>query len=213
MNTRRIVTTVGIAAGGALAATFLSTAVAAAGPGDDPDFVADPFGLTPTGNADLDAFAGVPPFFETGSGTQTFDFSSDDIAPFLQDILNLPTGDDAITADDVTLNVTDSENIFGQTSQGITLPEDVTLGDTTLDQNSVFDVENFGGGFGNVYADVLGVGTGDNPQTVVDYLVTPFGNFDVSSFVQPFDFDLDTIDPSTGLDFGSGAGDLLGGLF
>jgi hypothetical protein len=212
MNTRQITLTVGAAAGGMLTAAFLQTAVAAAAVGADggaaansdattdagltpasntdvtpaaeTDPASDPFGLTPSGDPDLTGGTGVPPFFDVSYGTQTFDFDSNDIAPYLQDILGLPTGDDAVTGS-ATLDVTNTD-LLGITNQGFTLPEDVTLGDQTLDAGSTLNFTDFGFGFENVYADLDGLGEGDSGQ-VVDYLVTPFGNFDVSSLVDPFD--------------------------
>jgi hypothetical protein len=212
MNTRQITLTVGAAAGGMLAAAFLQTAVAAAAvgadggaaanadltpasnadvtgdvgttPAADTDPASDPFGLTPTGDPDLTGGTGVPPFFYVSFGTQTFDFYSNDIAPYLQDILGLPTGDDAVTGS-ADLGVTNTD-LLGISNQGITLPDDVTLGDQTLEAGSTLNFTDFGFGFENVYADLPGL-VDDDSDKVVDYLVTPFGNFDVSSLVDPFD--------------------------
>jgi hypothetical protein len=176
---------------------------AGAGPAAETDPASDPFGLTPSGDPDLTGGTGVPPFFDVGYGTQTFDFDSNDIAPYLQDILGLPTGDDAVTGS-ATLDVTDTD-LFGITNQGITLPEDVTLGDQTLEAGSTLNVTDFGAGFENVYADLPGFGDNDTDQ-VVDYLVTPFGNFDVSNFVDPFDLS----DLGGGGDAGGDAGGSAG---
>ncbi|HEY0808277.1 MAG TPA: hypothetical protein VGD84_24630 [Pseudonocardiaceae bacterium] len=42
---------------------------------------------------------------------------------------------------------------------------------------SVFDFTNFGGGFSNEYADI--VGTGGFPNTINDILTTPFGDINI----------------------------------
>jgi hypothetical protein len=216
MNIRHITFTVGAAAGGMLAAAFLTTGAASAAPDD----VTDPFGLTPQGDADLSAAYGFPPLYEAAYGTQTFDFDGSKIADFLTNSSLVPDDVDltGVTADDVTLGVENTQFFDGAlTNQEIVLPFDVDLTDDfTLQQGSVFDVANFGAGFGDVYVDL--VGEGDAPNQIYDELITPFGNFDISPLVQGFDaaaVDADALaglDPSQGLDFSGGA-DLLGGLF
>jgi hypothetical protein len=45
---------------------------------------------------------------------------------------------------------------------------------------SVLDTTNFGGGFGNLYSDI--VGSGGGPDTITDKMVTPFGDFNLPIF-------------------------------
>jgi hypothetical protein len=214
MNIRHITLTVGAAAGGMLAAAFLSTGAASA------DTPSDPFGLTPQDDANLSAAYGLPPLYEAAYGTQTFDFDSNNIADFLTNSDLVPDGVDLsdVKADDITLGVENTKFFDGALqNQEIVLPSNFDLGDDfTLQQGSVFDVANFGGGFGDVYVDL--VGQGDAPNQIYDELITPFGNFDISPLVQGFDAaavdpsDLADLNPSDGLDF-SGGSDLFGGLF
>jgi hypothetical protein len=232
MNTRRIATTVGLAAGGALAATFFSTGIAAA---DDDGGAADPvanaFGFTPTGeNTDVDTYGGLLPFFQSAAGTQEFDFDSGnldaDITPLLA---GLPWGEDGTELSDVNFNVIDSSDMLGLglENQSMYLPDDLTVNagtddEFTLEQGSALDVANFGGGWGNVYTNfnVDGVeGIDADTSQIHDTLITPFGNFDISDWVNALDFnpaevfdDPTAFDPSDGLidastDVGGGSGE------
>jgi hypothetical protein len=211
MNTRHITLTVGAAAGGMLAAAFLSTAAASAQPGDN-DFVTDPFGLTPTGDADLTASGGAPPIFETAYGTQTFDFNGSEIASFLTSKVPDDIDLSDVTYDNATLDVANTSFFGGGlTNQEIVLPRDFDFGpdhgDFTLHEGSVFDVSNYGLGFGDVYVDLVNP---DGDNQIYDEVITPFGNFDISPLAQGFDAaafqpsDLADLDPSAGLDFSGG---------
>ncbi len=118
------------------------------------------------------SLSGSPNFEQLVSGTQYYD-------------VNTPAGNDVGNFSGVSLN---DVYAWGQTNQEILVtpsalavaraqpllvsvnPNDPTIG-------SVFDTDNYGNGFENVYSDV--VGTGGAANTITDTFQTPFGNFNI----------------------------------
>jgi hypothetical protein len=220
MNTRRISLTVGAAAGGMLAAAFLSTATAFADDNGTSDG-ADLFGFTLPSDMDWTGEAGWPPFLQEASAHTTLSFDSDDAASGA--FGDVSFGDDGITQD-VGADVTNYSTFTGVDSQTIALTDPILDGDdhTVLGDGSVFNVTNAGFlGLGNVYADLDGVGD-SGANEVHDWLVTPLGTIDLSGLFGDVDASdnlgdvsgsITDIDPSDGLNLDDGLFGGLGGLF
>ena len=233
MNTRPITLALGAAAGGLLAAAFLPMAIAIAnadsGGGAVVDVTSDAmrgptpdvFGFSPDSPETVLTVSGLPPLFQQVEGYQTFDYftptgdtSPVDVGSFNADLstLSLPDG------------FTNTEYLVtgGQTSYeiGPNVSEPISANLPTT--GSVYDIANFGDGFSNDYSDVLpeparqfatdalsGTGTAET-GTITDTFVTPFGSFDLtplvdsfSTFVNPADNFLTTVDPTSIGDLGS----------
>jgi hypothetical protein len=226
MNTRHITLALGAAAGGLLAAAFLPMAIANAdsGGGAVVDVTSDAmrgptpdvFGFSPDSPETVLTVSGLPPLFQQVEGYQTFDYFT-------------PTGDDlgSFNADVSTLTTPGFENteylVTGDASEASKAVESVGFPtDGFPTDGSVYDIANFGDGFSNDYSDVLpeparqfatdalsGTGTAET-GTITDTFVTPFGSFDLtplvdsfSTFVNPADNFLTTVDPNSIGDLGS----------
>jgi hypothetical protein len=226
MNTRHTTLALGAAAGGLLAAAFLPMAIANAdsGGGAVVDVTSDAmrgptpdvFGFSPDSPETVLTVSGLPPLFQQVEGYQTFDYFT-------------PTGDDlgSFNADVSTLTTPGFENteylVTGDASEASKAVESVGFPtDGFPTDGSVYDIANFGDGFSNDYSDVLpeparqfatdalsGTGTAET-GTITDTFVTPFGSFDLtplvdsfSTFVNPADNFLTTVDPNSIGDLGS----------
>jgi hypothetical protein len=134
---------------------------------------------------------------QSGDGT---DVLGDDVGN--SDITDALQGSDVSLADDTNAgdiaDALDSADVPG--GDGADLPDDGT----------VYSITDFGFGFENVY-EAIPADDGDSAATIQDTLVTPFGNFDLST---PFDAIANLMpgDAAGGVD-GSSGGGLLGGLF
>ncbi len=160
MNTRRIAFTLGVAGGGLVAAAFLQAAVATA---DDAfGFVPDP-GYAPR----VEYTDGLPPLYQNVLGYDEFNW------------VDLTKGTTA--APDVvgTFNADTSDvtTAFGITNEEL-LVDSADLSGVHPAVGSVFDITNFGGGFENVYTDLVGAGP-SGANLITDVLETPLG-FDVT---------------------------------
>lgn len=187
----RIITTVGLATGGAAAAAFLSMGAAAAAP-NGPGYNTDPnpFGLTASDVADITGQTGSP-LMNIASGTQDFTFNSNDVAPFIQAFLekHVTLDGQAIDFDENNpwqfaandLNIINKLEFYGSEQQ-IIFPG---IEGTNVDWG-VTDIRNFGdlfglGNFGYVYIDLVGAGdVGPTDDAIGAWYTTPWGAFDVS---------------------------------
>jgi hypothetical protein len=165
--------------------------------------VSDPFGVTLEGQPDI-TYQTVDVFANTAYGSQTADFDSSDLAPFVEDFftknvtvdghpLNLDTN--PLIASDLTTHVIDKvqyNGLFdGFSEQQILLP---TIAGTNID-HGVIDIENLGNGYSYDYIDLVESG---NTNDIGAWLVTPTGAFDVSPFavLEAQMFDPAAFDPS-----------------
>jgi hypothetical protein len=162
MNTHRFMFALTAAAAGFLACLSFSTATARA----------DDWTISSAGDAfpspDLLSESGMPPF------DQTF------LQQGLFEVTNVTSGAAEVT--DGQLSTTDS---FG------TINEDFVSDDSLnadVFNHSVIDIWNLGGGYENIYTDLVGLGTGGTNE-ITDTVVTPFGNFDI-----PTTFDAAALD-------------------
>jgi hypothetical protein len=228
---RRITLTLGAAAGGLVASAVLPVALAFADttsvfpdvPGSDAFTIGtttfDPFtgsAADPTeGFAALTQGTGVPNFFETGStATQDFELYSDTAATTSGGSTTYTDLGTAASTENVSSlgSITDT----GFTITGVTPDASLTTAQTAdlpVD-GTVYNVANFGSGYENVFTDVPSATAGD-AGTVADTLVTPFGNYDLSSLVSAFD--LTALDPGAAFGLaadttGSAAADAVGSI-
>jgi hypothetical protein len=161
---RRVGARTGIAATGLCAAAFLSGAVANA---DDFVYVPEP------GDVGIISVGGIPPLFVD---TQSYDYLVD--------------------VDDTTVGTSTNPDVVGvfaareddlTTASGftneLTQVSAYDSGNDTPPIGSVFDTANFGNGFENVYADLVGEGA-NGTNLITDTFDTPFGDF-----VVPTSFD------------------------
>jgi hypothetical protein len=164
MKTRPYLFVMTAAAGGLLAALSFSTATARAD-----DWAIGPADGFPA--PDLVSESGMPPFDQTFLQQGLFD-------------VTVPSG--VVETTDGQLSTSDS---FGA------INEDFVSDDSLSDfsNHSVLDIWNLGGGYENIYTDLVGLGTGGGNE-ITDTVVTPFGNFDI-----PTTFD------AAALDFGAPA--------
>jgi hypothetical protein len=104
----------------------------------------------------------------------------------------------ASVSDDVADQIAEALN---NANNGADLPDDGT----------VYSLTNFGFGFENVY-EAIPNDDGDAAANIQDTLITPFGNFDLST---PFDAIANLMpgDAAGGVDASGGGGGLFGGLF
>lgn len=213
----RITLPLGAAAGGLLASAFLPMAVAFAdtsAPGADAftigDLTFDPYTGAIPGTEGFDALTqgtGTPSFFETGSvdgqGFEVFSPASGS------------TPATELGTIDTTENVT---SLFGITNTGFEITDATAVApDDASDLpavGTVYDVTNYGSGYENIYTDIPGTDGSLADGTVADTLVTPFGDYDLSSLVSAFD--LTSLDPGAafgvGADAGSAAVDAVGNI-
>jgi hypothetical protein len=158
MNTRRRITfALGAAGSGLLAAAFLPIAVAFA---DDFDYAQDP-SYTPV----TEYTAGIPPAYQEVLGYDRFEWVD-------------TTDSTSTTPDDVGTFNADTNYIstsWGWTNSEL-LVDQGGLSGTHPEVGSVFDTLNFGGGFENVYTDLVGAGT-NGANLITDVFDTPFGDF------------------------------------
>jgi hypothetical protein len=146
--------------------------------------LADPFGIELTGNPDF-GYQTEGVFGNTAYGTQDVNFDSSSLTPFAQKFL-----EDNVTIDgqafgpDSTLdlsqaNIIDSLNYTGidngLSAQQLFLP---AIEGTNID-NGVITLQSLGDGYSydSINLDLAGSGTSD---AVGAWLVTPFGDYDVS---------------------------------
>jgi hypothetical protein len=148
MSPRRITLTLGAAAGGLLAAAFLPMAVASA---DEVWYVPDPLSFDA-----ITAVTGLPPYSpEVVTGTENwvqFDFTTN----------TLVTPPSPFT----TISGVDTETVFGSFTNN-----DFSNG------RAFDDLANFGGGWENLWVDLLPGGGSGPGLGVSDLLITPFGDF------------------------------------
>jgi hypothetical protein len=222
---RHMSLTLGAAAGAMLASAMLPVAVAFAdtpvfpdAPGADAFTVGgvtyDPYlgSSTTAGTEGFNALTqgtGTPDFFDTGSGTQDFEVFT-------------PASGSTPAAEVGTIATTEYVTSYdGITNTGFDVTGGTLVGGGTLGTPSVIDVTNFGSGYENIYSDVpTAAGSASDPT---DTLVTPFGDYNLSSMVSAFDVsDINpasafgsALDPTTLIPFdgGTGAGEFTLGDF
>jgi len=165
--------------------------------------VSDPFGVTFVGDPHITYQTGDV-FANTAYGSQTIDFNSSDLAPFIDKFftsnvtvdgqpLNLTTN--PLTDSDLTTHVIDKvqyNGLFdGFSDQQILLP---SIAGTNI-EHGVIDIENLGNGYSYDSIDLVESG---NTNAVGAWLVTPTGAFDVSPFaaLEAQMFDASAFDPS-----------------
>jgi hypothetical protein len=172
--------------------------------------LSDPFGVTVQGVPDITYQTGDV-FGNTAYGSQTVDFNSTGLAPFIQQFftsnvtvndqpLNLSTNpliDPGLHAH-VIEHVANTGLFHGLAEQQILLP---SIAGTNI-QDGVIDIDNFGHGFSYDYIDLVGPGTTHLGSNGVDdaigaWLVTPIGTYDVSPWagVESLLFDPSNFDP------------------
>jgi hypothetical protein len=207
----RILVAIGAGFGGFMTAAFLSAGAAAADSGIDGGSVAtfpevpgadafriagllfDPFTVNSDG-AEVQGFAPVsqsfsfPPFVEVGGGSINFLGSPIPLATQAFDVY-IPFGNDyhlvgIIDTDEDVVNIlgmTNTELSVDKIAPAAGLPDEAlpTVG-------TVYDVFNFGHGFENFYSDFAG-GSPGIPSLLQDYLLTPFGDINLSSLFADFD--------------------------
>jgi hypothetical protein len=218
----RTITSAGLAAGGAIAAGFLSLGVAAAAPSND---ASNPFGLTPFGPLDITSQTGDP-LGNIVYGTQTFSFDSADVQPLIADFLSDHvtydgepldfTGANSLIFDGLEANVIDKMQFGGTALQNLLGEQQILIPaiEGTNIESGVIDMHNWGGDFGYLYMDLVGAGDiGDANDAIGAWLVTPFGTYDVSwwedgsffgfPYLESRLFDVDAFNP--GADFSDGA--------
>ncbi len=184
----RVITSVGLTAGGTLAAAFLSMSVAGAAPGDSGNGgEANMFGLTPASAIDITSQTGEV-YQNVAYGTQTFDFNSNDMTPWIANFLTKHVtfegnpisfdSDNPVTVEGFEAAVIDKIWFGGFAEQQILFP---AIDNTNID-GGVIDIHHFGP-IGYIYIDLVGPGNiGPNHDAVGTWLVTPIGTFDVSSW-------------------------------
>ena len=137
-------------------------------------------GFTP-----VEQLLGAPPLLDLGGGTPSIDGITLSLAS--QDF-NVYDG--TATTDQIGSITTNDEvtNLLGITNTEFTVTAATPLGDAPAGElptvGSVYDVLNLGG-LENVYTAIPGVDGG--ADTITDTLVTPFGNFDLSSLFAGLD--------------------------
>ena len=169
----------------------------------------DPFGVTLVGDPDVTYQTGDV-LANTAYGSQTIEFNSGDLAPFVQqfftsnvtvdgqplDLSSNPLTDAALQAHVIDNVQFDAPGI---SEQQILLP---SIAGTNI-EHGVIDIDNFGHGFSYDYVDLVGPGTTHLGSNGVDdaigaWLVTPMGTFDVSPWagLEAQMFDPSNFDPS-----------------
>jgi hypothetical protein len=152
---RRIPLKVGAAVGGLLSAALLPAAVA---------FADDSFTLVPDGPEVITSASGYPPFYQETIGTAVFDANQ---------------GNPFMTLGEFNADVNTFTTSWGYENQEIVVTGG-QVGGLTVPTGSIFDFVSFGGGFGNEYSDVIGIGPG-GANAIADTFVTPFGDFNIAT--------------------------------
>lgn len=157
---------------------------------------------TTPGFAPVFQTVGALPLLNIGGGTPGLDLGGTFIPlPITSQDFNIYDGTDLIgtahAQETVTqlLGLTTTEFVIDGVTPGAGDAADLP------ELGSVYSVLNLGGGFANVYSAIPGLDGGDS--TVSDVLVTPFGDFDLSSLFGGFDASA-LMDPGAaflGLDF------------
>jgi len=169
----------------------------------------DPFGVTLVGDPDVTYQTGGV-LANTAYGSQTIEFNSGDLAPFVQQFFTsnvtvdgqpLDLSSNPLTDADLQAHIIDKVQFDapGISEQQILLP---SIAGTNI-EHGVIDIDNFGHGYGYDYVDLVGPGTTHLGSNGVDdaigaWLVTPMGTFDVSPFagLEAQMFDPSNFDPS-----------------
>lgn len=193
MNARRITLTLGAAAGGLLAAAFMSTAVASAvGPADGDDVSIFNDLPSPSDNLPIiQATNGAPPYFQDVTGYQEFQVDDTTVGTSTTPV---PVGDAYYTYSDWTTGSLNNQQwVFAEFSPNAA-GEGITFANLP-DVGSVYDTMTFGSsGLENVYDDVLSGSGSSETGTVTDLLYfdgTEIANLSslVSAFaITPADF-------------------------
>ncbi|WP_343572133.1 hypothetical protein [Mycobacterium sp.] len=129
---------------------------------------------------------GTSPFFDTGSvADQNFEVFS-------------PASGSTPAAVLGTVTTTENVSSLGSiTNTGFDITGDSPVaGGTAADLPAIgtaYDVTNFGSGYENIFTDVPDAAGSTAAGTATDTLVTPFGDYDLSSLVSTFD--LTSLDP------------------
>ena len=170
----------------------------------------DPFGVTLEGDPDITYQTGGV-VANTAYGSQTIDFNSSDLAPFVQQFFTsnvtvdgqpLNLSSNPLTDADLQAHIIDNVKFDGPgiSEQQILLP---SVDGTNID-HGVIDIDNFGNGYSYDYVDLVGPGTTHLGSNGVDdaigaWLVTPMGTYDVSPFagLEAQMFDPSAFDPSS----------------
>ncbi|WP_343576570.1 hypothetical protein [Mycobacterium sp.] len=159
------------------------------------------FDPTSTSSTAVDGFTqvsplfGAPPLLELAGGTPSLLGLSLPQATQNFDIYS-GTGASATDVGSIT-STEDVTNLLGYTNTEFTVTGvNAASGETAAlpTTGSVYDVFNFGNGYENVYTALPGAG-----GTVTDTLVTPFGDYDLSSLVSGIDAAL-PLDPGAAFD-------------
>lgn len=143
------------------------------------------FGLEPTGES-------LAPFYESYTGAQDFQLFTAD-APAAgyptTDLIGTVNGTEDYTTFlggasnfNFVVSPTDPTGQSGGLGDFSTAP----AGFVVPTANSVYDVFNLGGGYENVYTDIAST-VATTPNTISDELITPFGDYNLSSLVSTFD--------------------------
>lgn len=169
----------------------------------------DPFGVTLVGDPDVTYQTGGV-LANTAYGSQTIEFNSGDLAPFVQQFFTsnvtvdgqpLDLSSNPLTDADLQAHIIDHVQFDapGISEQQILVP---SIAGTNI-EHGVIDIDNFGHGFGYDYVDLVGPGTTHLGSNGVDdaigaWLVTPMGTFDVSPWagLEAQMFDPSNFDPS-----------------
>jgi hypothetical protein len=140
---------------------------------------------------------GAPPLLDLGGAEALGGFIN--LAPQTFEVYD-GTGTTATEVGSIT-TAEDVSNILGLTNTSFTVLGSTPIGDATglPTDGTVYDVLNLGGGIENVYEAIPGATSATD--SVVDTLVTPFGNFDLSSLFAGIDA-ASALDP--GAAFGAG---------
>jgi hypothetical protein len=152
---RRIALTVGVTAGGLLATALLTASVAAAD---------DEYTLYSQAPEVITQTMGLAPFIQETVGTDVFGAGNSPLTTIYG----------TFNADVTTLTTS-----WGFENQEIVVTGG-QLGGLSVPTGSLFDYANFGGGWGNEYSDINGwVPPFEDPNTITDTLITPFGDFNI----------------------------------
>ena len=146
----------------------------------DPTLAGGAEGFTP-----VEQLLGAPPLLDLGGGTPTIFGVTLTLATQDFNVYDGTATTDQIGSIETNEEVT---NLLGLTNTEFTVTDATPLGDTPVadlpTDGTVYDVLNLGG-LENVYTAIPGVDGA--PDTITDTLVTPFGNFDLSSLFAGLD--------------------------
>jgi hypothetical protein len=150
---RHITLAIGAGASALFATTLLPAAIA---------FADDSFTLVPDGPEVITSASGYPPFYQDTIGTAVFDANQ---------------GNPFVTLGEFNADVNTFTTSWGYENQEIVVTSG-QLGALSVPTGSIFDFASFGGGFGNEYSDIIGVGPG-GANAIADTFITPFGDFNI----------------------------------